>query len=83
MNADDTIDRTPRITTTRCAAAVALAAFVALACGCLASPRHEYLSMRGAAPRPERAAGATLAEAATSNVGPSRPPAALAGRADR
>lgn len=51
--------------------------------GCLSSARHEYLMMRANAPKPERAPATTLAEAEMSNVGPTRPPAALAGLHDR
>lgn len=51
--------------------------------GCLSSARHDYLMMRANAPKPERAPEMTLAEAEMSNVGPTRPPAALAGVNER
>lgn len=61
------------------------AGLLALAClatgGCLSSARHDFLAIRADAPRPAAPPqrGVTLAEAEMSNVGPARPPAALAG----
>jgi hypothetical protein len=70
---------------TRSRAIVAIAGVCALLLlgGCLSSARHDYLMMRANAPKPERALGTTLAEAEMSNVGPTRPPAALAGVHER
>lgn len=70
---------------TRHRAIVALAGACALLLvgGCLSSARHDFLMLRANAPKPERAPGTTLAEAEMSNVGPTRPPAALAGVHER
>ena len=51
--------------------------------GCLSSARDEFIALRADAPKPVRATGTTLAEAEMSNVGPTRPPAALVGVGDR